>query len=179
MSLGQTTYDVSRPTGTCAKTGEPIVPGDPYVACLVETDPDLPLARLDFSLAAWEDGARPAEPVFGSWRATMVDSQAKPRQFIDDAALCDLFEQLESNDEERRIAFRFLLALVLVRKRLLHLAGSTKESMLVQWTRRSGRMTAPSQGEEATMKVIDPGLDDSRVAELSDEIGAIVGDTSS
>jgi hypothetical protein len=178
MSLGQTTYDVSRPTGICAKTGDPIVPGDPYVACLVEANPDLPLARLDYSLPAWEDGARPAEPVFGSWRATMIEPDAKPRQFIDDNALCDLFEQLESNDEDRRIAFRFLLTLVLVRKRLLHLARTHAKSMLVQWTRRSGRMTAPSQGEEATMNVIDPGLDESRVAELSEEIGAIVGDTS-
>lgn len=176
MSMGQTGYDVSRPTGECAATGEPIEPGQTYVACLIEPEPDQPLQRLDYSQGAWDEGARPSAPVFGSWRAVMPEPNAKPRQFIDDPAMCDLFEQLGESGEERRIAFRYLLALVLVRKRLLHLASSTPQVMKVQWTRRSGRMTAPSQGEEPMMDVADPGLDEARIAELSDEMAAITGD---
>lgn len=177
--IGQSSYEISRPTGLCAGTGNPINPGDRYVACLIEPEPDQPLQRRDFSAAAWEDGARPAEPIFGSWRAVMPEPDAKPKQFIDDPALCDLFEQLEAAQEDRRIAFRYLLALVLVRKRLLHLATTRPKALQVQWTRRSGRMTAESQGEEPIMEVTDPGLDEASIGELSEEIGAIIGDGSS
>ena len=178
-TMGQSSYDVSRPTGLCAATGEPIEPGQVYVACLVEPADDEPLQRQDFSLAAWEGGTRPAEPVFGSWRSIMPEPDARPRQFIDDPALCDLFEQLAEATEDRRLAFRYLLALILVRKRLLHLADSSDQAIRVQWTRRSGRMTAESQGEEEKMDVAVPGLDEESIAELSEELGAITGDTSS
>jgi len=177
--IGQTGYDVSRPTGVCSATGEPIAPGERYVACLVEVEPDQPLQRRDFGLASWESGSRPEASVFGSWRAVMPEPNEKPKQFIDDGAMCDLFEQLEGAEEERRLAFRYLLALVLVRKRLLHLARSSASRIEVQWTRRSGRMTAPSQGEEAMMEVRDPGLDESRIADLSEEIASITGDGAS
>ncbi len=176
MAIGHSGYDVSRPAGVCAQTGESIEPGHSYVACLVEVDPDQPLQRIDLSLEAWEQGARPQGEIFGSWRAVMPEPNERPRQFIDDAAMCDLFEQLGDASEERRLAFRYLLALVLVRKRLLHLAHSSADRVQVQWTRRSGRMSAESQGEEAKIDVAAPDLDESRIAELTEEIAAITGD---
>ena len=68
-------YDVERPTGQCAITGETLEPGQAYIATLVECDPDataesaddkqqqaaraLGLRRVDVSLEAWEGGKRP------------------------------------------------------------------------------------------------------------------------
>src|SRR5262245_201609 len=114
-------YEISRATGLCAATAKPIAVGQEFIAALVEAD-DGPggerLERADYSADAWASGARPAR-LFGYWRARMESPDAKRKPFIDDAALMDLFEQLGEATEPARLSFRYVLGLMLVRKRLL------------------------------------------------------------
>jgi hypothetical protein len=51
---------------------------------------------------------------------------------MDDEELLDLFESLEDANEPKKQAFRFLLALLLVRKRLLKYEGQRPGLMLVR-----------------------------------------------
>src|SRR5689334_17287956 len=108
-------YEIARATGVCAASGKKIQPGDEFVAVLVERgdDEDAGLERVDFTVAAWEKGSRPKKPfkVFGHWRAKMQPPGQSKKPLIDDAALLDLFEQLEGAEERSRISFRFVLAL--------------------------------------------------------------------
>ncbi|HIO52852.1 MAG TPA: hypothetical protein EYN32_04310, partial [Phycisphaerales bacterium] len=53
------TQGVSRPTGECASTGEPLSPNAPAMATLCEREEDEGFDRLDYSIGAWEDGERP------------------------------------------------------------------------------------------------------------------------
>ncbi len=46
-------YEVARPSGKCAVTGEPIPVGEKYMALLRETATGM--ERLDISLPAWKD----------------------------------------------------------------------------------------------------------------------------
>jgi len=173
--MGVSANDIARPTGRCAATGAAIEPGQAFVATLVETDDGL--TRLDYSPAAWEKGARPEPPLLfvGSWRTVMPEHDVKPRMFIDDDALNDLFEQLGEATETRRLALRYVLALILIRKRLLRLEGSDGSTMLV---RPKGVDLPPDRGGDGPplVRVDDPGLDEQTLNEVTEQLGVVLGD---
>lgn len=176
MSAGQANFEVARPTGVCAATGEPIRPGDRFIATLVEhAEEDQRLERMDFSLRAWQGGARPQRPLalVGHWKTVMPERDAPKRLLIGDEALLDFFEQLAEATEPKRRALRFILALILIRKRLLRLEGSKGGTMLL---RPKGVELPPERGGEGPplLEVEDPGLDEHAIAEVTEELGAIL-----
>lgn len=152
-----------------------IKPGESFVATLVERPGEDDLVRLDYSAEAWQCGARPEPPahVFGFWKASLTDGQSNVRQLLDDDELLDLFEQLGESTDEKRVAFRFVLALVLIRKRLLvyeggvpaDTASGTSGVLRVRWRRDAA-------GE--VFEVVDPGMDDAAVDAATDQIGRIM-----
>jgi len=182
MILGQVPYEIARPTGVCAASGAPIGPGAEYMAVLVEVGDDEALRREDYSIQAWAGGARPAPPgrVFSAWRTRMPDPRRARRTRIDDATLADLFEQLSEGDDQRRRTLRYLLALMLVRRKRLRYEG----------TRLPGDAPAPGAGQVsrgvllvrwadaaqagAPLEVPDPGLDEAAIAAASEELEALL-----
>lgn len=170
-------YDVSRAKGVCAATGTPIRPGDAYVAAVVERAGEEGLERLDYGADAWAGGARPVSPVFAHWRAVMDPPGENRRQVLDDAALADLFEQTadgvgtgEGGGAGRAgVAFRYLLALMLVRRKFLRHEGSRPGVMLVRWTGRSGR--AGDAGP--AVEVEEPAMDAEAMGRAADEMGKL------
>jgi hypothetical protein len=58
MSRLTSSWDIGRFTGRCAVTGVPLEPGSPCIVALVEREdePNMPLARMDFSEAGWSSG---------------------------------------------------------------------------------------------------------------------------
>lgn len=111
-----TNYSIARSTGQCAMTDQPLEPGTEYIATVVEEGDEL--VRLDISLEAWESGQRP-DQVFSYWRATVPEPNEKPKPFVDDAVLLDLLRRLADTEQPARQAFRFVLTLILMRKKLL------------------------------------------------------------
>src|SRR5262245_51694779 len=63
MALAGSPYPFAKSTGRCAATGQEFAEGASYVATLCERESSPGMERLDFSLAAWEGGARPALPL--------------------------------------------------------------------------------------------------------------------
>ncbi|MEX2217244.1 MAG: hypothetical protein WD749_00665 [Phycisphaerales bacterium] len=179
-------YEIARATGVCAATGKKISPGDEFIAALVERDSgeEGGLERVDFSVAAWERGSRPKKPLrlFGHWRTKMHPPGASRKVLIDDASLYDLFEQLEEAEEASRISFRFILALILIRKKVLKYEGARRDSagggsggavLLVRRATRSGETPAE------VIEVCDPQMDDSAVGEAVEQLSAIMAGTAS
>jgi hypothetical protein len=169
------TYEVSRPSGVCAATGRVIEIGEPFVAALVERLPDGHLERVDYSSQAWAEGARPGpgSRLIGTWRGTMRPAEGPRRSLIDDAELLDLFEQLAPATEVRQQAFRYILALILIRKRLLRMVGTLGSGagglMLVQMSKAAG-----GGADDPPLEVIDPGLDDQTIADATEQLGAVM-----
>ena len=127
-------YPIARSSGKCAATGREFVNGDHLVAALVEIPGQEDLARLDFAKDAWDAGARPAPPavLFASWRATHQPPDAKKKLLLSDEELLDLFEQLAASDQPRQRAFRYVLALLLVRRKVLVYEGQRDGLMKVR-----------------------------------------------
>jgi hypothetical protein len=178
MSAITSGYSVSRPTGVCAATGRTFAVGDAFIATLVEREdptstptptPAPGLERLDFSIDAWDAGARPQPPLllFAFWRGVMPEHSEKKRAIVlGDAELLDLFEQLAGITDPRRVAFRYMLALILIRRRVLRLESS-----------KPGRMLVKPRGSlvDQAIEVIDPGTSEDVLAGAIEELGQIVG----
>lgn len=176
-------YEIVKSEGICPATGASLSPGDRIMATLVETPDEQPLHRVDYSLSAWDEGARPQPPLklFGFWRTVVPEPGAKKVQpLIGDADLVDLFEQLGDEAESadaRRLAFRYLLALILIRKRQLYYEGGTPADLKnskpgVMRVRPKGT-PMPPEGPPL-IDVVDPGLDDETVAAATEELGQIM-----
>lgn len=148
------------------------------MAALVERVADGQLGRADYSIEAWAAGARPGADsrLIGTWRGVMRPAEGPRRALIDDAELVDLFEQLGQATAQRQLAFRYILALILIRKRLLRAAGTRRgtsgavgEVMLVQLAKAAG-----GGPDDPPIEVIDPGLDDQTIAEATEQLGEIM-----
>lgn len=185
-ALNAATYDIARPTGRCAVTGAEVQPGAPIVVLLTERDdaPDAPLERLDVLEPAWSPAARAAvlsngRRLFAMWRTNQPEPSAKPRLFIDDDALLDIFFNLGDEipdppceDDRANVAFRFVLALILCRKRLLRHEGSraatrTRPALLLV----RPRAAAP---EDPPLEVLDPGMDREALARATERLAQVM-----
>lgn len=166
-------YSVNSPTPTCAVTGEPIAPGDPCVSMLFETEDGETLRRLDVSIPAWDKGDRPTSegPLVAYWRTTMREKDAPQKALIGDDEVIDLFDQLEDADGDDQLAFRYLLCLILIRKKMLvweSAKPATKDARGVITVRRRKDKEGP------LTEVIDPGLDDDSIESATGQLSAVM-----
>jgi hypothetical protein len=172
-------YEIGRPTGQCAATGAPIAVGEAYVAALSEGEEGL--VRTDFSLRGWESGqagaGRPGRLV-AFWRARMPEPREKKKTLVEDEDLAQLFDQLGEGAEEggdsRRARFRYVLAWLLVRRKLMQYGGVRDGVMRL---RRSGSLASGPVRDEPWIEVEDPGLGEEELARATRELAvALLGE---
>jgi len=174
MSLGMG-YEVARPTGVCALSGETIEPGQAYVAALYEGEDQL--ERRDYVEGSWDRAPRAG--LFGYWAATMPEPNQSPSAFVSQGEIAELFTHLgemigsEGEEEPRQVTFRFILALMLMRKRWLRLEGTTRDAQGREVMRLSWAPVA-KQGDER-VEVVDPGMDESSIADAIEQVGTVMG----
>lgn len=152
------TWRIARRSRTCAQSGAAIHPGEAFFSALVETDDDF--NRLDFSLAAWPEVDKGG--FFSYWKnKASADAGGDKRQPIDYDRLIAFFDSLEGAADPGKRLFRYVLALVLVRRRALRLDDMTKigeEDTLVVHDRRGDRtltISAPQATREQLAMVQD------------------------
>ncbi len=162
------TYQVARSTGRCESSGEPLPPGSPCIAVLCDEPEDGGFRRLDYSVEAWDGGARP-DGLFSFWRTTVPEAQGKKRLLVDDEVLLDLLDRLADAEQPRKLAFRFVITLVLLRKRLLKFDRREETPTGVCWhlSRRGGEAAA-------CWTVADPGLGDDDIVDLHEQLGEVL-----
>ncbi|MEO6437214.1 MAG: hypothetical protein ABIP55_15845 [Tepidisphaeraceae bacterium] len=158
-------YDVARPLGKCHVTGEPIVPGDKFMAALRETP--IGFERIDVSLNVWPQFDR--KDVLAFWQAVMPTHEQKRKVFVDDEVLCDLFERLKETDEPPKLNFRFVLGLILMRKKMLIYDESRTVDGKDIWVLHF-------KGREEKLDLLNPRLDEAQMAEVSQQLGQILNE---
>ncbi len=163
-----TEYPVGRPHGVCHVSGQAIDPGQVYYAALRET-PD-GFERLEFLPEAWTSWP-PEEraQLLAFWRTEMASREAEKRKLlVDDEVLAELFRRLAPVAEPEKLAFRFMLGLILMRKKKLVFEGSDTDSA----GRNVWRMRF--RKEEEIMEVIDPKLGEEQLEEVGRQVGQIL-----
>ncbi len=155
-------WEVDKPLGQCCGTGRKIEYGEEYFGALVEIDEGL--QRRDFCADYWE---REKPDVFCYWRSRLPHPDQKKQIFVDDEMLMAFFERLENETEQEKANFRFVLALVLMRKRRLKYDATRVENGKEIWRLRI-------VSEKEIVEVINPHLDEEQVEQLSSQIGQIL-----
>jgi len=158
-------YDVGRPGGLCCVCNAELPPGTRIVAALRETP--LGFERLDLSLDCWEKFDR--TDLLAFWQTVIPQHEAKKKLFVDDEVLCELFERLADTAEPAKLNFRFVLGLILMRKRMLLYETSRDEGGKDIWTVRF-------KGKEDRLDLLNPRLNEQQVTEVSQQLGEILNE---
>lgn len=168
-------YESARPTRVCAASGRGFESGERYVATLAEAADSEDFVRFDFCQDAWDRGSRPPAPyrTVAVWRARAAERDQQRSALLDDEEILGLLEGMEAGAEGRAAVFRYLVALLLLRKRVLRVAdqrvGAGGRPVLVL-VRRGG----PKGIEPEPIEVTDPGMDEQAVAAGIEELGVVL-----
>ena len=155
-------WQIERTQGQCAGTDEAFEAGEEYYAALL--DKQTTFERVDYSLSYWE---KHKPVVYSFWKTRMPLPNQKKGLFVDDGVLINFFQRLETETEQGRINFRFVLTLILMRKRTLKYLDSRREDGVEIWKVQLVR-------EKEEHEVINPQLDDEQIEKVSQELSTIL-----
>ncbi|MEM9252618.1 MAG: hypothetical protein AAGB29_09750 [Planctomycetota bacterium] len=193
MSRAQTTnYEIDKPTLVCGRTGRELAPGETYVATLVELSEAeleamspkerahhaLGLKRVDVSTEAW-DGKATHDDVFCWWKTRVPEAgEAKRKLLVDDAALMVLLERLADAESEERLAFRFVLALILLRKKLLRHDRTDRRDDGAWWVFTPKADVSKGilgrWSDKRVIEVRDAQLDEAAIEAVTEQLGEVL-----
>ena len=155
-------WDINKPLGQCFGTNREIEPGEEYFGALVKTEEGL--QRRDFCADYWES-EKP--DVFCHWKTKLPHPDQKKQLFVDDQMLMAFFDRLEKETDQEKINFRFVLALILMRKRILKYDDTRNEDGREIWRLKI-------VGEKQIVEVVNPHLDEEQIEQLTSQIGEIL-----
>lgn len=151
-----------RRTEHCSACGHAFEIGEPFQACLYAT-PD-GYARQDYCL----DCPPPAEPEpIGVWQTRVPEPAPRRVHVFDREAIYGFFTRLEDAAAPEQVQFRFVLALLLWRKKALKLERTVSAPEGEAWeflTPRTGTLH----------RVLRPALDEEQLERLSDELERVL-----
>jgi len=161
-------YPVRRPTRRCAASDRELAPGEAFVSVLIDEAGDV--VRRDYAASEW---TAPPEGAIGWWRGLTPRSDGDtpaPRE-----VLLGLLDEWADRPDEG--AARYVLALLLVRRRVLRVVG---EGFLAglrgEATQDAGvlRLICPERDEPIEVAVAAPGPGEAATIQqrLSELLGA-------
>ncbi len=155
-------WEINKPLGQCWGSGKKIEYGEEYFGALVETEEGL--QRRDYCADYWQS-EKP--DVFCFWKTRLPNPDQKKQIFVDDDMLMAFFDRLEKETEPEKINFRFVLALILMRKRHLKYDETRIDNGNEIWRLRV-------VGDKQTAEVVNPHLNEEQIEQLSSQIGQIL-----
>jgi hypothetical protein len=156
-------YEIQPLSWRCALTGRQLKPGEVYYSVL--SDSPEGFVRMDYSSEAWT--GPPAASV-GFWRAQVPKhSERKQAAAIDDSAVMEFFVRLAGEPDDYKRNFRYILALLLMRKRILKCAGVERQGDVEILILRE-----PATGTEH--RLVDPQLSETELATVQAEVERVL-----
>lgn len=133
-------WKIAKPSQACTLCSGSFKPGHGYFSALFEKEKTF--ERRDYCAECFKTH-RP-ENVYSYWLTHVADEDddEPKRPVLDAESVLEFFRRLGSDQDPQRRAFRFVLALMLTRKKVLKLGGSSRnatgEELLVFVERRGG-----------------------------------------
>ena len=157
-----TDWDVQRTQGQCAETGRTIEENEEFFSVLFEQGESF--RRADYCLEAWTG---PPPDSFCHYKTRIPQRHKKKQLLVDNEMLRSFFERLADEGQPIRVQFRFVVALILMRKRLLKLEGSTAVDGVETWEMKF-------TDDHSMHQVVNPRLGDDEIQSVSGELNAIL-----
>ena len=160
-------YNIAKAAGRCAACGGPLAPGAEFVAAVREAGEEL--LREDFCPGCWEGrAAAGAGELLGHWRSRVPQPQEKKKRFVDEEVILSFFHRLEDADQPASLQFRFVLALALMRKKMLIYDRREKrddgqELWTLHW-----------RGTDQPCQLINPHMDEAAVEQVGQRLAQVM-----
>jgi hypothetical protein len=158
-----TDYQIQPNTRRCAVTGRELRPGEKYYTVLLEQGSKF--ERRDYSTEAWQG---PPPGAFSFWAGRIAEDEGAQRRPIDDELLSDCFQRLEGETDPGRIRFRYVVALLLMRRKRFKFeevqSENGQEILCLRCTRTRQQY-----------RVVNPRLTEAEMAEVQEEVLKVLG----
>ncbi|MBI4717578.1 MAG: hypothetical protein HY763_07220 [Planctomycetes bacterium] len=158
----QPSWQVETPRGVCAATGRRLEEGEEFFTVLFEDGESF--RRADYAVDAWQG---PPPGTYCHFKSRVPVKVKRKQLLVDDDMLAQFFLRLAPETEPVRVQFRFVLALILMRKRKLRYDGSRVSDGVEVW-----QMTLLR--DQSTHRVVNPRLTDDQIAGVSAQLTAIL-----
>ncbi len=113
-------FEVQRCTRRCATTDRQLQPGEDFFSTLQVEGAEV--VRRDYSTEAWQG---PPEGVLGWWKSQMPSPNSRRIHWAPNDVMLELFEELADQPERRDM--RYVLALLLMRRRVVRLEETEQD----------------------------------------------------
>jgi len=117
-----TEYQIQPHTRRCHASGRALRPGERFFSVLLEEGGKL--VRYDYAGEAW---AGPPPKAYSFWSGNVPAESSSGPFHVDDDLLLDYFLRLDSESESGRLNFRYVVALLLMRRRKLKFEEAVME----------------------------------------------------
>src|SRR5437870_13303588 len=158
-----TEYQIEANTRRCVVSGRELKPGEKYYSVL--TDEGGKFQRRDYSCECWQG---PPAGAFSFWAGRIPAADDTRRPKIDDDMLLDCFQRLEGDADAGRVNFRYVLALLLMRRKRFQFEEARLEGeqeYLVLRCAKTGHL----------YRVINPLLGEVEMAAVQEEVFKVLG----
>jgi hypothetical protein len=158
-----TDYQIQPNTRHCAASGRELRPGECYYSVLL--DQGGKFLRQDYSAEGWQG---PPPGAFSFWQGRISAGSTPRRPPIDDDLLMDCFQRLAGQGEPGRVHFRYVLALLLMRRRRFRFEEARQEGGRETLHLRCTRTGAKCQ-------VVNPCLTDEEMEAVQEDVFQALG----
>jgi hypothetical protein len=164
-------WEIGSSSLACAGCNKPFVEEQEIFSALYDGRPTF--ARRDYCSECWPRQDR--RPVFSHWRTRLPKRDAPVRRFVDDEVVLDFFKRLEGSPEPAKIGFRYVLGLLLMRKKVLKLKEFRRaEAPIGQAQGKGAALILHDRLRDCDYEVADPNLTEEQIRQMTGEINQIL-----
>lgn len=156
-------YQIQGPARMCAASGRELRPGERVFSVL--RDENGQFVRTDYAADAWPG---PPAGAVAWWAGRVPEADRPSKPTINDDLLVDCFEHLSGTTDPARLRFRYVVALLLMRRKRFKFEDARKRGerdSLVVHDVRTGRRH----------EVDDPQMTDPEMDAVRDEVFRVLG----
>lgn len=158
-----TEYQIQPNTCRCFTTGRELRPGEMFYSVLL--DDGAKFVRQDYCREAWQG---PPAGAFSFWSGRVPAEQQAQRLKMDDDLLTDCFQRLEGQAEPNRVNFRYVVGLLLMRRKRLKFEEARTER-----GQETLRLRCARTG--SLHEVVNPGLSAEEMMTVQEEVFKVLG----
>jgi hypothetical protein len=163
METDMTEYQIQPHTRRCHASGRELKAGERFYSVLL--DEGGKLVRYDYGGEAW---AGPPTQAFSFWTGRVPAESAFGLRQVDDQVLLDYFERLDADEGVPRTKSRYVVALLLMRRRKLKFEEAVMEGGQEMLVLRCAET-------QKQYRVLNPRLTDEELAAVQDEVFGLLG----
>ena len=158
-----TTYPIQSHTRVCAATGRALLPGQRYYSALFDEAGQF--VRKDYAVEAWSG---PPANAMAFWSGCVPEINQKRRLVFDDELLLECFTRLADDADPARVRFRYVLALLLLRRKRLKFDDIRRDDGQEYLQLKCGKTGT-------LFDVLDPRMSEPDMQLVQDEVFKLLG----